>query len=90
MRPPTIEGVARPLILYTFLRLVLFVGAFGLVTVVGVRGIAALFAALVLSALGSVVLLKRQRDAIAEVAAARREAALREKERLQARLRDES
>ena len=82
--------MARPLLLYTFLRLVLFVGAFGLVTLLGVRGIAALFAALVLSAVGSVFLLKRQRDAIAEVAAARKEASLREKERLQSRLRDEA
>lgn len=82
--------MARPLLLYTFLRLVLFVGALGLVTLLGLRDLAALFAALVLSALGSVFLLKRQRDAIAEAAAVRAAARAAEKDRLQARLRDEA
>lgn len=81
--------MARPLLIYTLLRVVLFVGCFGLVTLVGLRAVPALLAALLLSAVGSVVLLKRQRDDIAAVAAARREAGLQEKARLQARLRDE-
>lgn len=78
------------MLVYTLLRVVLFVGAFGLVTILGLRAVPALLAALVLSALGSVFLLKKQRDDIAVVAAARREHAVRERERLQARLRDET
>ena len=81
--------MARPVLLYTFLRVVLLVGALGLVTLLGLRGFVALVAALLLSAVGSVFLLRRQRDEIARVAAARREAALAEKARLQARLREE-
>ncbi|MCW2605841.1 MAG: hypothetical protein JWO60_534 [Frankiales bacterium] len=80
----------RPVLVYTFLRFVLFAGAYGLLLVVGVRDVLAIVGALLLSALGSVVLLKRQRDDIAVAASARREASLAERERLQARLRDEA
>ncbi len=80
----------RPVVVYTLLRFVLFCGAYGVLLVAGVRNLLAIVGALVLSALGSVVLLRRQRDAIGAAAMARRDASLSERERLQARLRDES
>ena len=81
--------MARPVAVYTLLRIALFVGSLGVVSLLGVRGVVAVVAALVLSAVLSAVLLSRQRDAIAEVAAARRTQRTVEKQRLQARLRDE-
>ena len=81
--------MVRPVAVYTLLRVALFVGSLGVVSLLGVRGFVAVVGALVLSAVLSAVLLKRQRDAIAEVAAARRAERAAEKERLQARLRDE-
>ena len=79
----------RPVAVYTLLRIALFVGSLGVVSLLGVRGFVAVVGALVLSAVLSAVLLKRQRDAIAEVAASRRVERAAEKQRLQARLRDE-
>ena len=81
--------MVRPVAVYTLLRIALFVGALGVVTLLGVRGFVAVVAALVLSAILSAILLKRQRDAIAEVAAARKVQRADEKQRLQSRLRDE-
>ncbi len=81
--------MARPLIVYTLLRIVMFVGAFGLVTIAGSRGALSILLALVLSAVGSALLLRPQRDAIAVAASARKQASAEERARLQARLRDE-
>ena len=81
--------MVRPVAVYTLLRLALFAGSLGVMTLLGVRGFVAVVAALVLSAVLSATLLKRQRDAIAEVAGARRAQRAAEKQRLQARLRDE-
>lgn len=83
--------MARPVVVYTLMRIALFVGSLGLVSaVLRVQGLAGVVGALLLSAVLSAVLLKRQRDAIAEAAAARTAARAAEKERLQARLRDEA
>ena len=81
--------MVRPVAVYTLLRLALFVGSLGVVTLLGVQGFVAVVVALVLSAVLSAILLKRQRDAIAEVAAARQARRAAEKQRLQGRLRDE-
>ena len=78
------------MVVYTLMRLALFLGSLGFVSaVLQVRGLAGVVGALLLSAVLSAVLLKRQRDAIAEAAAARTAARVAEKQRLQARLRDE-
>ena len=83
--------MVRPVVVYTLMRLALFVGSLGVVSAVfRVKGLAGVVVALLLSAVLSAILLKRQRDAIAEVAAARTAARTAEKERLQARLRDEA
>lgn len=81
--------MTRPVLAYTLLRCVLFVGALGLAVLAGLRGVVSIFAALILSAIASAVLLTRQRDAIAAAAAVRKAAALGERERLQARLRED-
>jgi mannitol-specific phosphotransferase system IIBC component len=75
---------------YTLLRIVLFVGAFGLVTLLGLRGLTAVLVALLVSAVASIFLLKRQRDAISDAAASRQAGSAAERERQRARLRDEA
>lgn len=81
--------MARPVLVYTLLRVVLFAVAYAVVYALGVRTAPALLVALLVSALGSLFLLKPQRDAIAEVAEQRKVRSAEEKQRLQARLRDE-
>ena len=81
--------MVRPVVVYTLMRFALFLGSLGVVSLLGVRGFVAIVVALLLSAVLSAILLKRQRDAIAEVAAARQARRAAEKQRLQARLRDE-
>lgn len=81
--------MARPVLVYTLLRLVLFVGGFGAALLAGLDGLVAVLVGFAVSALLSAVLLRRQRDAIAEAATARSSAAASERERLRARLREE-
>lgn len=81
--------MARPVLVYSLLRVVLFVGGYGLALLVGLDGALALLGGLIVSASASALLLRRQRDAIAEAAVQRRAAATADRERLRARL-DES
>jgi membrane protein implicated in regulation of membrane protease activity len=81
--------VARPVLVYTLLRLVLFLGGFGAALLAGLDGLVAVLVGFAVSALLSAVLLRPQRDAIAEAAAARSAAAANERARLQARLRED-
>lgn len=77
------------MLVYSLLRIVLFVGSLGLVVLLGARGALSILLALVLSAVGSAVLLRKQRDDIAAALSARRQADAEERARLQARLQDE-
>jgi len=75
--PPS--GASRPaspgraFLLYSSLRLLLLLVTFGLVVAVGLEGLLAVGAAVLISALLSVVLLRRQRDAFTEASLARAE-----------------
>jgi hypothetical protein len=57
----------RPVFAYTAARIVLFAIAFGIVYLVGARGLLAIAIAVVISGLASFVLLSRQRDAMSGV-----------------------
>ena len=80
--------MARALAVYTALRAVAFVGSYGLMILLGLRTIPAIVLALVLSALVSLVLLKPQRQALADAIAARLERREGERARLRRMLDD--
>ena len=80
--------MARALAVYTALRAVAFVGSYGLMILLGLRTIPAIVLALVLSALVSLVLLKPQRQALADAIAARLERREGERARLRGMLDD--
>ena len=54
-----------PTLKYTVMRLALFVVAIGVLTLLGVRGLPAIALAVVISAMLSYLLLRRQRDVVA-------------------------
>ena len=74
--------MARAVALYTFLRAVAFVGCYGLLLLLNVPGLFAIAGALLLSSLVSLLVLRRQRDAVALALEARRGSRAAERERL--------
>lgn len=64
--------MGRPWLVYTGLRVLAFVGCYLLLVLVGLRGLLAIAVALLLSSLASLVLLTKQRDAVAAALQARR------------------
>lgn len=78
--------MTAPLLRYTAARIALFVLCLGLLSVVGVKGLLGVLAAMIVSSIASVVLLKRQRDAIAVVAEARHTARQDKAQQRRARL----
>ena len=78
--------MGRAFAVYTALRAVAFVGAYGLLIVLGVRNIPAIVLALLLSAVVSLVLLRPQRQAVADALAERVEKRTAERERLRGML----
>ena len=70
------------LALYTGLRIVAFTGCYGLLLIVGARGLVAVAAALLLSSVLSLLVLRRQRDAVAGSLEARRLRRADERDRL--------
>jgi hypothetical protein len=81
-------GAARPWLIYTALRIVVFVGTAGLLILVGLNGFPLLFAALLLSSIVSLLVLGPQRKAAVDAAVARREARAAERASVRARLDD--
>lgn len=79
----------RAWLVYTGMRLLAFVGCYLLLLLVGLRGLLAVAAALLLSSLASLFLLGRQRDAVAAALEARRGERAAEQARLRSLL-DES
>lgn len=75
-------GPARTLLDYTALRVVAFLGSFGLLLLVGLRGLLAVAAALLVSSLASLFLLRRQRDAVTALFESRSQAKQAERQRL--------
>lgn len=80
--------MGRAIAVYTALRAVAFVGAYGLLIVLGVRSIPAVVLALLLSAGISLLLLRPQRQAVADALAERQERRSAERERLRGMLDD--
>ena len=76
----------RALLVYSALRLVLLVGAYAVLVAIGLDGLLALGGAVLLSALLSLVLLRRQRDAFTEASLARADQRRAERDARRARL----
>jgi membrane protein implicated in regulation of membrane protease activity len=80
-------GVLRTYLVYTGLRLAVFAGtAAALFLVLRINGFALLLAALLVSSIASLFLLRRQRDALVAAQERKGEARRAEKERLRAQL----
>ena len=88
MTSPKAQGPGRALLVYSGLRLVLLVVAYSVLLALGIDGLLAVGGAVLLSALLSLVLLRRQRDAFTEASMARAEERRAERQRRRARLDD--
>ena len=86
MSSPSPQRPARAFLVYSALRLVLLVVAYSVLLAIGVDGLLAVGGAVLLSALLSLVLLRRQRDAFTEASMARADERRTEKQRRRARL----
>ncbi len=86
MTSPKTQGPGRAFLVYSALRLVLLVVAYSVLLAIGVDGLLAVGGAVLLSALLSLVLLRRQRDAFTEASMARADERRAEKQRRRARL----
>jgi hypothetical protein len=80
------QGPGRAFLVYSALRLVLLVVAYSVLLAIGVDGLLAVGGAVLLSALLSLVLLRRQRDAFTEASMARADERRADKERRRERL----
>jgi membrane protein implicated in regulation of membrane protease activity len=81
--------VRRTWLIYTALRMVVFIGTAGLFAIFGLNGFPLLLVALLVSSIVSLLVLRPQRSALVEAQAARTERRQAERESLRARL-DES
>ena len=86
MSTPSPPSPARAFLVYSALRLVLLVVAYSVLLAIGIDGLLAVGGAVLLSALLSLVLLRRQRDAFTEASMARAEQRRAEQQRRRARL----
>jgi Protein of unknown function (DUF4229) len=86
MTSPSTSSPGRAFLVYSALRLVLLVVAYSVLLAIGIDGLLAVGGAVLLSALLSLVLLRRQRDAFTEASMARAEQRRAEKERRRERL----
>lgn len=82
------RSLRRSVLVYTGLRVAAFAALFALLVLVGLRGLPAIAAALLLSSLASLFLLGRQRDEVAAGLQARREGKAAEQARLRGLLDD--
>jgi hypothetical protein len=81
--------VSKLWLIYTALRMLVFIGTAGFFAIFGLNGYPLLFVALLVSSIVSLLVLRPQRTALVEAQAARREQRAAERESLRARL-DES
>jgi len=86
MSSPSPQRPGRAFLVYSAMRLVLLVVAYSVLLAIGLDGLLAVGGAVLLSALLSLVLLRRQRDAFTEASMARADDRRAEKERRRARL----
>ena len=89
MTSPGTPRPGRAFLVYSALRLALLAVSFAVLTAIGLRGLLAVGAAVLLSALLSLVLLRGQRDAFTSASMARADQRRAEREARRARL-DES
>lgn len=78
--------MGRAVALYTGLRVVAFVGCYGLLLIAGLRGLVAIAAALFISSIASLFVLRGPRDAVTAALAAREESRAAERARLRSLL----
>jgi hypothetical protein len=86
MSSPQTQSPGRAFLVYSALRLVLLVVAYSVLLAIGVDGLLAVGGAVLLSALLSLVLLRRQRDAFTAASLARADERRADRERRRARL----
>ena len=86
MTDPATPSPGRAFLVYSGLRLALLLVSFAVLTAIGLDGLLAIGAAVLLSALLSLVLLRRQRDAFTSASMARADQRRAERERRRARL----
>ena len=87
--PATTPSPGRAFLVYSGLRLALLAVAYAVLRVIGLDGLVAIGGAVLLSALLSLVLLRRQRDAFTDASIARADSRRAQREARRARL-DES
>ncbi len=89
--PPTrVVPLGRALAVYTGLRVAAFAVCFLLLVLVGLRGLLAIAAALLVSSLAGLFLLRRQRDEVTAALETRREVRAAEQARLRGLLDEDS
>ena len=88
MTTPARPSPGRAFLVYSALRLGLLLVSFAVLLAVGLRGLVAVGAAVLLSALLSLVLLRRQRDAFTAASMARADQRRAERETRRSRLQD--
>jgi hypothetical protein len=86
MSSPQTPSPGRAFLVYSALRLVLLVVAYSVLLAIGIDGLLAVGGAVLLSALLSLVLLRRQRDAFTAASMARADQRRADKEHRRARL----
>lgn len=86
---PPARSTGRAWLLYTMLRMLVFVGTAGFFALFGLNGFPLLLLALLVSSIVSLFVLRRQRTALVAAQAARTERRAAEREAIRARL-DES
>lgn len=88
MTTPAPASPGRAFLVYSLLRLALLLVAFVVLLAIGLEGLLAVGGAVLLSALLSLVLLRRQRDAFTEASIARADQRRAEREARRTRLQD--
>ena len=88
MTTPAPTSPGRAFLVYSALRLALLLVSFAVLVAIGLEGLLAIGGAVLLSALLSLVLLRRQRDAFTSASMARAEQRRADRERRRARLQE--
>jgi hypothetical protein len=79
-------SAARPWLVYSVLRLLVFIGTAGFFAIFGLNGFPLLVAAALVSGIVSLLVLRPQREALASAQLARRERRVAERDAVRARL----
>jgi 4-amino-4-deoxy-L-arabinose transferase-like glycosyltransferase len=88
MSQETPTSTGRPWLVYSGLRLLVFIGTAGFFAIFGLNGFALLVVAVLVSGIVSLLVLRAQREAVASAQLARRERRAAERDAMRARLDD--